>query len=494
MFNKKLLIKRLSKLLLSINERIESFFNYLKNFKALKKKIEKNYKIIGKKIFIIAGPLVIILLCYFLIPLSYDKTLLQTKLTDRILEKYNLEVKLEKPIKYHLFPKPHFQVEDVTLVYKENNIGNSENINIYLSFKNFFSLEDLKIKNLHFKKTNFSIKYHNISFFKNLLRSNKSDRSIIFFKSKIFYKDQNDEIIFFSNINKLVFSYNEKFNQELNAILEIFNIPLKLNIIDNLKDKKIFTKIKSFKLRLNVENNFNYGNKNSNGLLNIKIINEFENVDYNLNGNSLSFNSNKLNISGNIDFIPFYLTSLIELDQIDIKKILENNSILLNLLNSDILHNQNLSAKININSKSIKGINFLNDIKLSIHFEEGNIIIKDSSLNWKNSIDINMENIQLINNSDKISVVGTISVNFTNLDNFYKQYQVKKAHRKKIKKVKLDFLLDLNEKKVEINNVKVDGSSIKNVNNFLNEFNNKEKDIFNKVIFKNSIKEFFGKI
>ena len=105
-----------------------------------------------------------------------------------------------------------------------------------------------------------------------------------------------------------------------------------------------------------------------------------------------------------------------------------------------------------------------------------------------------MENIQLINNSEKISVVGTISANFTNLNNFYKQYQVKKADRKKIKKIKLDFLLDLNEKKVEINNVKVDGSSIKNVNNFFNEFFNNEKDIFNKVIFKNSIKEFFGKI
>ena len=64
---KKSLIKKLNKLLLSVNERIESFFNSLKNLIFSKKKTKVNLKNLDKKITIGVGAAIILVLTYFLI-------------------------------------------------------------------------------------------------------------------------------------------------------------------------------------------------------------------------------------------------------------------------------------------------------------------------------------------------------------------------------------------------------------------------------------------
>ena len=267
-----------------------------------------------------------------------------------------------------------------------------------------------------------------------------------------------------------------------------------MNIINNLEDKKSFSTLDSYNLRLSIKNSFDYSDENTKGLIEIKIINKSIKINYVIDNNSLIFDADKLGFQGSIDLKPFYLTSHIKLKQIDIKKILENDSILLNLLNSNVLNNPNLNANLNIYSNSIKGMNYLDNIKLKTYFQEGNIEIKDSTINWKNSIIINLENIRLINDNNKIIIVGGISLDFKDINNFYKQYQVKKIYRKEIQKIRLNFFLNVNEQKVEIDNLKIDGNTNKNIDIFLTDFNIKQKDIFNKVVFKNLIKEFFGKL
>ena len=56
------------------------------------------------------------------------------------------------------------------------------------------------------------------------------------------------------------------------------------------------------------------------------------------------------------------------------------------------------------------------------------------------------------------------------------------------------FFFNLNEKFVEIDNFKIDGVSNKNLNKFLNNLNSKKQNIFNKITFRNSIKEFFNNL
>tara|TARA_X000000368_G_scaffold389143_1_gene351224 strand:- start:115 stop:681 length:567 start_codon:yes stop_codon:yes gene_type:complete len=186
------------------------------------------------------------------------------------------------------------------------------------------------------------------------------------------------------------------------------------------------------------------------------------------------------------------MSSDLKFHQIDIIKFFSDSSIFLDLLNAEILNNQSLNAVVNIYSDKIKDINHLSNIALKTYFEEGNIIIKNSTLDWKNSILINIDDVQLINENNNIILTGAIDFVFKDINDFYSQYQIKKIYRKKIKKIRLDFLFDTNENRVELDNIKIDGSSNKIIDNFVNEFNSKKKNILNKIIFKNSIKEFFS--
>ena len=69
----------------------------------------------------------------------------------------------------------------------------------------------------------------------------------------------------------------------------------------------------------------------------------------------------------------------------------------------------------------------------------------------------------------------------------------KKSYRKKIKNIRFDFLLDVNQRNIQLDNLKVDGSSYKSIDDFIDNLNTSKIDVSNKVIYRNSIKDFFAK-
>ena len=100
MLKKKIFNKKLSKLVLSITKRIESFFNYYKYSKSSRKKDSIFWNTpLDKKIFIFSG-IIFIVITYYLLPSFYNKNLVKNQLKDQILKKYNLEVKLDKDHRY----------------------------------------------------------------------------------------------------------------------------------------------------------------------------------------------------------------------------------------------------------------------------------------------------------------------------------------------------------------------------------------------------------
>lgn len=487
-----MLIKKFNKIVLSIIERIESFFNNLQSLINLKKNKKINLKEIDNRILLCGGLLVFLVLSYFLIPAFYDKSLVKTKLENQIFEKYNLEVKLEGDLTYGLFPKPHFFINNTILAYTEKDLAKTDYTKVYISIKNFFSLKNLKIQNLFFKRTEFNINSKNIEFFKKILNSNKSEHNINFKNSNLFYKDLNEDVIFLTDIKNLNFFYNDEFFQEVSTNLEIFNIPFKINVKNNLETKTTFLDLSSSKIRLDVQSNFDYSSENSDGSIDFKFINKSKLLNYKISKNFLSFNSDDKSFKGNLDFKPFYLLSDLKFNQIDLAKLFKDNSIFLSLLRSEILNNQNLNAQVNINFDKIKGVNYIENIVLQTYFEEGNIVIRNSNLDWNNSVLINLNDIQIIIENNKLILAGAISFDFRDLNKFYSHYQVKKNHKKKIKDVRLNFLLDIFENEIQIENLKIDGFRSKTVDKFLYNFNSKRIDIFNKVLLRNLIKEFFA--
>ena len=125
-----------------------------------------------------------------------------------------------------------------------------------------------------------------------------------------------------------------------------------------------------------------------------------------------------------------------------------------------------------------------------IGLEEGNIFIKNLRTTFKDSVVVNLSDAQLIVDNNKLKFAGYISLNFIDITEFYSHYHINRNYRKNIKKINFGFLFNLDDKFIEIDNLKVDGNINQNLEKFLNNFNSKKKNILNKIIFRNSVKDF----
>ena len=104
MSKKNLFNKKFNKLVLSINKRIESFFNFFKENFSSKKNFSRNFNAIDKRIFFTIAIIIIAIIGYFLSPSFFDKNKIKAELENQILDQYNLKVKFDATLRYGLFP------------------------------------------------------------------------------------------------------------------------------------------------------------------------------------------------------------------------------------------------------------------------------------------------------------------------------------------------------------------------------------------------------
>ena len=200
----------------------------------------------------------------------------------------------------------------------------------------------------------------------------------------------------------------------------------------------------------------------------------------------------KKKFNGYFDFKPFYLKASFNYDGISARDILKNDSLLVELFKSEILNNENLNVNIDLNAKNLTKIDYLNDLELKLNLDQGNITFSKSRIMWKDDLEINLKEGILNYDQDEISLIGKLIINANNIDNFYKSFQIKKIHRKKIDKIELDFVYNFNKNKFNFDNVKVDNKSNDKLNEFLENFNSTEKKFSNKISFKNFVNNFFS--
>ena len=150
-----------------------------------------------------------------------------------------------------------------------------------------------------------------------------------------------------------------------------------------------------------------------------------------------------------------------------------------------------MNINISLNIKDITNITELNNLNLNIGLEQGNIILSDSKIMWKNDLQILLNDAFVNYNDGEISLIGKFIIDIKNIDNFYKSFQVKKIHRKKIDKIQLDFVYNFNKNKFTFDNIKLDNSSNEMINNFIEKYNSNKQVFSNKVIFKNFVNNFF---
>ena len=485
-------IKKIKKQILSINDLIESNFNKLKYFKSNYKKILLNK---NNRVFYSIAIVVILTLSYLLIPSFYNKGIIQSQIKNQIFKNYNIEIIFNEGLKYSFLPKPHFYSEDLDILRNKNKIGNVNNLKIFIGINKFFSINKVNIKDLVFQETDFNIYLEDFLFFKNLLNIEPNENKIFFNKSNIFFKNRDDEILFINKIknSKFYFDYKNLVNV-LNIKNEVFNIPFKLKIKNDKFNKETLAVFDSNKIRLNIENDYKYGNEVKNGQLDILFISKNVSFQYSIKKNILNFSSDngKNNFKGKVEFKPFYLRANFNYEGISSKNIFDDNSIIIDLINSEILNNKNLTANLSLNVKNITNINELNNLNLKILIEEGNINFSESKILWKDNLKITLSESFLNVNDDGANLVGTVEFDFEDINNFYSSFQIKKIYRKDINQIKLDFTYNLNSKNIRFDNPKINNIQNKNLDKFLNKFNSMQDRAFNKITFKNFINNFFS--
>ena len=404
MFNFYLLIKKLKKALFSINIVIESFFNNFNKQKLLKLISIKNLKT-QKIIFISTVVTILSVLTYFMIPSFYNKEDVKNLIKNQVSNQFDVNIVFNEKINYGLFPQPHFFTQNLNITNNNKSIATVKDTKILISFKNFFSIKKFKIKDFIIKEANFRFNKKDLNFFQNILIANETKYKFKINDSEFFYIDKNDEIIFLSIIDELIFFYdNKKLENKLISSYKIFNIPFKISLTNNKKEKKLYTEIDSFKIRLNLENIIDYRKNFFDGLLNIRLISKENSLNYEIDKNSLTFMNIDENFRGKMYFKPFYLMANMNFEELNFKPLIEENSVLVNLIRSEIINNQNLSMEINFNFSKIRNAKLLKNTNIKTYLQEGYILLLDSRTLWNNAVDIQLVDGQLVNSDNDIEI------------------------------------------------------------------------------------------
>jgi hypothetical protein len=495
MSKKNIFIKKISNLLLSINNRIESFFNLIGDTKLYKKKFFKLWnEYLDKKLFI---PLIIIVfgvIIYFLLPAFYDKNKIKDQIKNQVSEIYNINIKFDKELEYALFPAPHFSIEEVQIESGSQIISNSKKTRFYISSKNNFEFDSIEISKLFFLETDFRINSSNFKFFIDLLNNRNSSQELRFIKNKIFYLDQNNEVIFFSDSKKIDYFYQENLLNGLNAKLDIFNLPINLEIFHDYPNRNFLSEIEIDQLKINIKNNVKYKDKDIEGSINLNSFNKNNLIKYSIINNNLIFNFEDQQIEGKINIKPFFLSSNLKIKNIYIKSFLNKNSILVNLLKTEILNNKNLNSKINVQIDGFNDLTHIDLVKFDIFLEEGEIMISNLNFIFKDTTIFNFNNLNIMIDDNKLKFIGDLSIDFTDIQNFYNHFQIKKNYRKKISQINSNFIFNFDDETFELNELNVVGIDKKISDEYLNRFNKDNKNLFNKIVLRKNVINFFEMI
>ena len=485
-----LLIKKIKKQIFAINVSLENNFNKLKslNPKNLKAKFDRY-----NKLFWVSGIFIIIVISYFLAPTAYDRPRTKQMIMDQIYNKYDFTIKFNEKITYSLLPRPHFKTKNLSIIKNERVIANVENFKIFISIDRLISFKNFEIKDIILNKTEFSFNKKDYNFFYKFLNVEPSKNQIIISNSKIFFYDEFNDVLFINKIADGKFYYDA--NNLQNVFLsknEIFKIPYKLEIKNDRFNKKVLSQFNSKKIRLNIKNELDYNNQKIKGLLEVLLVNKNTKINYSIDKDSLSFNSTALKNSyrGSIDFKPFYLSTNFNYDSLNTKDLFENDSIFVELIKNEIFINKNLNTFISLNVEKITNMDELNNLIFNIKVQDGVIDLSNSSIMWKDDLRINFSETILVYDRNNINLIGRMELDFKNIEDFYKSFQIKKSARKNIDKVELDFNYNFENNNISFDNIKINSVPNPKVQKYMDDFLINKNKRFNKIIFKNFVNDF----
>ncbi len=479
-------LKNISKL---INSLLEQNLNKLK-FDNLKILASNN------KIILTVVAVFIFFISYLLVPTFYKQDDISKELKNELLSKFNLDFTFNQKLNYNFFPRPHFTSEDSFIVKNQKNIAEINQIKIYVSLDNLFSIKNFNINEVILEKANFELNNKNRNFFFKILNNNFLDANLKIKNSNFFFRNSEKEVLFINKIENMNYYYDQS---ELKNILysenEIFNIPFSLEVIDHEDEKKLYSKLNLDLAKLQIENIFNYNEDTKSGSATLEFNKTKSLISYKTNENFFEFiyhdssDNQKYIYNGKLNFKPFYSVFEGSANEIDFSYLFGINAIIAELLKTEIFNSKNIDFKLNIKANKIQNIQNFTNLYLKSKIQEGLIDIDDTKIEWKDSSIIKLTDTLIFVKDGKLYLDGKSQINITNVQNIYKFLLTPKNFRKKIKIVDFSFSYSFDEKAVMINDIMIDGKYNQNVNNGLNNIYFRGSSMQNKIYLKNMIND-----
>ena len=414
--------------------------------------------------------LMFIYLFYLSIPNLYSKDWVQNTFEEKLFDEFKINFSVSSEITYEILPSPHFIIRNAKIIDNTNDMSNEiseiKKLKIYLSQKNLFNKEKLKITSILIDQANFSVQPENIIFFKKLINKKFSNKKINIKNSNIFIKNNINETITIIKISKiLLFHEAQKFLNNLNFKGEIFNLFFNLDLNKEIKagNKSIMnTKLESLKLNISDES-YKESKKITKGLNSISILNSKLNTSYNLTENLLIFESKKSKLinsniyyKGKLSIKPFNFIIKVDMEKIKLTDWFNQNSIFVELLKNKTLLNKNINTQVSINSPKIVNNKLFNSASIKFNVIEGKINFDKTHLtnNKIGVLEITRSNLFFVNND--LIFNGDVNIEVKNSDNLFSFLQTVKKSRIPIKNIFINFDYNLTNNTTTLNKVNFD--------------------------------------
>ena len=500
-------MKNIKLKIINFNKFVINFFSQISQFNKYKFKYKKLVKISNfNKGLIFSISLLFLYLFYLSIPSLYNKERLEKDLTNKLKSEFKIDFSISSEINYSILPAPHIQVKNVKIFNDQSGILNElaqiKDLKIFISQKNLFNQDNLKIKNILINHANFSIKKNDFKFIDNLINNKFSSKKIIIKNSNIFYKAKNDETISIFKISNFDLFFNtQKFLNQIDIEGKIYQIPFKLKWNRDFNENNLKkTIIEMNKLDLKMVNNSFI--KDSEYIAENKLIIGGSTLIFNyeikdslmlLRSNNSKLLHDNLKYDGLIQLDPFDLILNIETKKFDYDRYIHINHFFQEILKTNLLFNENLNAKISFMSKDILNNKLFDNFKILLNLNNGDVNFNQTYLSNNKIGKLNLEYGKIYSEDNQLIFKGNFNFYIKNENEFFRTFQIPKNNRLKIHNLYFDLEYNLYNNEFKITSLRLNDLNVEENDillDLLNDYNIKN-EIKNWIDLKNFINKIF---
>jgi hypothetical protein len=412
-------------------------------------------------------------LFYLSIPVLYEKNWVQKNIENQLLKDFKIFFSLSSDISYRILPSPHYLIKDSKIIKEDNkteSIAEIKTLRVFVSQKNFFNKEKVLIKYIKINNADFTLFKNDLKLIKNSTNKKFSKKKIEINKSNIFFKNDLKETVSLIKISQSLLFQDEENSLNLFQLKGlVFNTPFNFNYnkkFNSPASEKINIVAKSLKLNFFSERFFGERN-NSRGENTISFLNSKINTNYKIENDLITFNStdsklknSKESYDGVISINPFDLNININLDNYDLRKFFRPDTLLNELIKTEILFNNNISVSASITTSSDFKNKIYKDAKIYFNLIDGKLNFNKTQLINKKIGLIELDNSNLSYESDRLIFSTDIKVDIKNSNKLFSLLQTNKKFRKPIKNILINLDYDFLSDKINFNNIKIENKEI----------------------------------